>query len=353
MSVVVDLARSGDDDGVRRLVRSQTMPGRVRLAFCREPEFAIGCAVTGDDSRVLVARSEQGEIVGVACRSVRHVFINGSDRRIGYLGQLRVDGRYRGRWLVSRGFALLEKMDRSDPLPVYLTSIVEGNDEATAILVTRRRRSFPALHEVARFSTVAIRVRRLTNGAGRDQIGPGSPDQLEEIAAFLRITGAQRQLSTVWTADGLRRLEPFGLRAGDMRIARRGGRIVGVLALWDQSAFKQSVVRGYSGWLKGLAPVLPRPGTELRCAYASLVCIANGDAGVFADLLRDVHDLALTRGVEYLLVGLDVRDPLLPVARAYRHLSYPSRLYLASWPGGGPHHEQLDARPAYVDIATL
>jgi hypothetical protein len=145
----------------------------------------------------------------------------------------------------------------------------------------------------------------------------------------------------------------FGLSAEDIRVARKDGAIAGVIALWDQSAYKQSVIRGYSGWLRAAAPLLPRPGTELRSAYASLICIANDDAAIFRSLLEEVYNLAAKRGFAYLLIGLDVRDPLLDIARAYSHVAYPSRLYLASWPNGGFFDESLDARPVYVDIATL
>lgn len=355
MSIAVDFASSADDAGVRRLLRAQAMPGRVRLSFCREPDFSIGCAVTGEDYRILVARSVAGgEIVGVACRSVRRVFLNGREQRIGYLGQLRIDDRHRGRWLVSRGFAMLEQMHRSDPVPAYLASIVDGNDEAVGVLVKKARRTFPTFREAARYVTLALRIRRPRPTLHRaKQIEPASPDHVEELADFLHREGQRRQLFSVWTADALRRLDTYGLRLDDIRIARRGGAISGIVALWDQSAYKQSVVRGYSGWLKAAAPFLPRPGSELRSACAALVCIANDDTEVFGNLLREIYNLACRRGFEYLLIGLDLRDPLLGIARAYSHMSYPSRLYLASWPNGGPRHEQLDARPAYVDIATL
>jgi hypothetical protein len=355
MNVVLDFAGSGDDAGVRRLVQSQCMPGRVRISFCREPDFSLGCAVTGDEYRILVARSEpEADVVGVACRSVRRVFLNGREKRIGYLGQLRVDERCRGRWLVARGFAMLERLHREDPLPAYLASIVEGNEQALGVLVSKRRRSFPTFSEVARYSTLALRVRpsgsQTSNSAA---ITPVSADQLEELAEFLQREGRRRQLSSVWTADGLRQLAAFGLALDDFRIARRDGKIVGVLALWDQSAYKQSVIRGYSGWLAPIRPFLPRPGTRLRSAYASLLAVANDDPAVFGDLLREIYGLASRRGFEYLLVGLDARDPLLNVVRPHRHVHYPSRLYLASWSSGGPSHEQLDAVPVYVDIATL
>src|SRR5262245_44395022 len=121
MNVVIDFASRSDDRGIRALVGRQAMPGRISLALAREPDFSTGCLVTGDDPRILVARSaDEGEVVGVACRSVRRLFLNGREQRVGYLGQLRVDERFRGRWLVARGFSLLEQMHRDDPLPGYL-----------------------------------------------------------------------------------------------------------------------------------------------------------------------------------------------------------------------------------------
>ena len=63
--------------------------------------------------------------------------------------------------------------------------------------------------------------------------------------------------------------------------------------------------------------------------------------------------MARAREFDYLLIGLDARDPLAPVARRYTHVLYPSRLYLAEWSDGGRLYEQLDERPAYMDIATL
>jgi len=370
MDIVVDLARPADDAGIRGLVAREALPGRIRLALPREPDFSLGCLVTGDECRVLVARSmEDGAVVGVACRSIRHVFINGREQRIGYFGQLRVDERFRGRWLVSRGFSLLARIDREDPVSLYLASIVEGNVEATGVLVRRRRPSFPAFREAARYRTLALPLRRARPlPPGDVEITPGTLDRLSDVAAFLRSEGARRQFCSVWTEDFLRRLDALGLRAADMRVAHRAGRIVGVMALWDQTAYKQAVVRGYSGWLKAVAAlsqtaagrltasVLPRVGSEVRSAYGALVCVANDDAVVFARLLQDIYEFARSRRFDYLLVGLDERDPLLTIARRYPHVAYPSRLYLASFPHrshGERAHEQLDDRPAYVDIATL
>lgn len=367
MQFRLDLATAGDDAAIRGLYRSQPMPGRISVAFEREPDFSLGCRVTGEDCQIVVARTaDDREIAGVACRSSRQVYLNGSEQRLGYLGQLRIDERFRGRWLVSRGFGLLKQLHDCDPLPAYLVSIVDGNLEATGVLVRNQRKIFPAFHAVADFCTLAVSVGGYKPALARDgSIAGADGRQLGEIAAFLRSCGARRQFFPAWTGEKLRGLTELGLRIEDLRIMRRNGEIIGVAGLWDQSSYKQTVVHGYSGWLKAAAPIynlsapwlgraaLPRPGETLRSAYATFISVANDDEDIFAALVRELYNLARFRGFEYLLIGLDVRDPLLPVAREYAHIAYPSRLYLAEWPDGGHVHEQLDRRPAYVDIATL
>ncbi|HEY1758527.1 MAG TPA: hypothetical protein VGG72_24365 [Bryobacteraceae bacterium] len=367
MQFAVDLATPADDAAIRALLGREPMPGRVRIIYRREPEFRLGCEATADDCQVLVARQEGStEVVGLACRSGRRVFINGQPQRIGYLGQLRVDPRFRGRWLVSQGFRQMKALHDRDPVPGYLASIVGGNSEATGVLVRNRRRIFPEFRSVADYRTLAIDLHRAKPAFHADvEISTPCAGERAEVAMFLQHNGPQRQFFPVWNEENLKRLSSFGLAMEDLRIARRGGKIVGVAGLWDQSCYKQTTVHSYTGWLKAIAPLynlgaprfgrapLPRAGETLRSAYASLICIANDEITVFRALLREIYNHARERRLSHLLVGLDARDPLLRAVREYVHVVYPSRLYLAEYPDGERIYEQLDGRPAYVDIATL
>jgi ribosomal protein S18 acetylase RimI-like enzyme len=363
----IELATEDDDEAIRSLLRREPMPGRIQVTFEREPNFWLGCGIAEEDCNVLVARDlEANEVVGLACRSTRRLFVNGTVRRLGYFSQLRIDSRFRGRWLVSRGFARLKRLHDAGPLPAYLVSIIEGNREAVGVLVERRRRGFPDLHPISDFRTLAILVNRARPALRNEpRILPARTSDLDAVARFLNLHGSNRQFALYWAEESLAHLAPFGLRAEDFRIARRGDRIVGVAALWDQSSFKQTVVHKYSGWLKFAAPLynraspvlgrnkLPRPGEKILSAYASPFFAANDDLDVGRALLREIYNLARSRGLQTLLIGFEAKDPMLAVASEYIHLVYPSRIYLAEWPNGESIHEQLDGRPAYIDIATL
>jgi hypothetical protein len=366
MKVQIDLATTADDAAIRGLCRREAMPGRISLTYEREPEFSLGCRVTGQDVQVVVAREEKERIVGVACRSTREMFINGMQERLGYLGQLRIDQNFRGRWLVSKGFSLLRELHEQDPVPAYLVSVVAGNREAEGVLIHKARRCFPLFHPVADIRSFAIPLGpRKPLLHGDLELCWAKEDEAEEIVQFLRSYGRQRQFFPVWTTDRLCKMTQLGLRLEDILVARRNGKTVGIAGLWDQSPYKQTVVQGYSGLMRAAAPLynlsaqwlgrptLPSIGAKLHCVYATFVCIPNNDIQVFAAQLRELYTRGCERGWDYLLLGLDSRDPFLPVARKYAHILYPSRLYLVEWPDGGKLHERLDHRTAYVDIATL
>src|SRR5690606_37658398 len=141
MTIDVRLASSADDAGIRGLLRREPVPGRIAISYEREPNFSLGCEATGENPVVVVAcDQESGETVGVACRSGREVFVNGRPKRLGYLGQLRVDQRYRGRWLVSRGYSLLRRLHDCDPAPAYLAALIDGGREAAGVLAEKPRR---------------------------------------------------------------------------------------------------------------------------------------------------------------------------------------------------------------------
>ena len=99
-----ELATPADDQAIRRVMAETPMIGSVTVSFQREPSFFEANDVLGRDWQAVVCRdTKQDEIVGVATRSVRPLYVNGIPRRIGYLSGLRFVRHARGAvyWLVA------------------------------------------------------------------------------------------------------------------------------------------------------------------------------------------------------------------------------------------------------------
>jgi len=388
--VVYELATPADDAAIRRLLASNAVPGDVTLTYEREPDYFLGSSVMGPLCQTIVARDPCGDVLAVATRSARRRFVNGTPEEVGYIGQLRVDGPHRGRWLVTGGFRYLRRLHRDGRVTGYITTIIEGNREAEGVLVAHARRSLPTYREFDRLCTLALILTRLPTltrtqwvpASGRGfELRTGDSLDLDDLVAFLNRAGATRQFCPVYGREDFtgatrqfRSVNGRGdfagatlrdFRLADMLVACRRGRIVGTLGLWDQSGYKQTVVAAYSPTLRRVKPfynlaarlVGARPLTPIGAAiptvYAAFVNIEDDDKAIFAVLLAQAMRRAADRRAAYLTFGLSTRDPLLTVARRCPHVPYYSRAYTVCWPGDEEFHTRLDGRIPYLEIATL
>jgi hypothetical protein len=362
------LATQSDDPDIRRLLAANPIPGQITLAYEREPDYFLGCGPMGHFCQVVVGRHRANdELVGLACRATRPMFVNGQIEEVGYLSQLRIAQDYQGMWLVQTGYRYLGQLHADGRVAGYLTTIIEGNTQAIGILVEKARKSLPSYREIQRLCTLALILRRPKPlPASPYELSRGSKRELGAIVEFLRTSGPAKQFYPLYTeADFENSSITLGFQLEDFILAWHKGRLAGVIGLWDQSAYKQTVVKSYHGRLSRLRPLynaglrligarpLTAPGCQIRFAYASFICTAENDPEIFKLLLQALYNLAATRGYAYLMVGLAHNDPLLAVARRYLHLLYASRLYTVCWPDGAAWHEGLDRRIPYVEIATL
>jgi hypothetical protein len=368
MDFITELATPADDPAIRRLLATNPVPGQITTTYEREPNYFLGCPTMGPFYQVLVGRHlPTGQITGLASLASRPRLVNGQVEAVGYLSQLRVDRHFQGQGLVSQGFRYLRQLHDDNRVRGYLATIIEGSDRATQILVAQPRPHFPRFRPAGRLWTLALVLRRAKPlPATPYQIERGAPAHLSEIVAFLREHGAAKQFFPAYReTDFIDQPGTRDFKPEDFILARRHGKLVGVIGLWDQSGYKQTVVHSYRGSLGRFRSVynltlrllgaqpLPAPGQAINFAYASFICTAQNDPPIFDLLLRSVYNLAVDRGYAYLMVGLMEGDPLLAVARRYWHIPYHSRLYLVDWENEAGWADRLDGRPVYLELATL
>jgi hypothetical protein len=348
----LDLATPADDAGLRRLLRENPMPGNIELAFEREPSAFLAASVEGDPHHIIVAReARSGRVVGMGSRAVREVFVNGAPCRVGYLSQLRLERGHRGRrQLLAGGYALLRALRAADEAPFDLTSIVADNRAALRLL-SAGLPGLPAYRALATFVTLvmAVKRRRSTTSASL-RLERGSRARMEDVAACLELNRRRSQFGPRFSAADLLSPERSrGLRPEDFQLAVRQGRVVGCLAVWNQAAFKQVVVRGYARslgyvrpWLNAAAPFigvprLPALGEALPHAFVSHVAVDDDDAAVYQALLDGAHADAREGGFSHLLVGFVEGHPFLRLtAHRYSARRYSSILHAVYWTDGLP-----------------
>lgn len=367
MSYRFELANPADEAQIRRLLRQNPVPGQMALTYEREPDYALGTSVMGHLCQTLVARQQASDaVVAVATRSIRSLFVNGQVQAVGYIGQLRVDPLHQGRWLLPQGFRLFHELHQDGATRGYITTIIQGNTQAEGLLVHKARRTLPVYRPLGQLFTMAIIVGRPRRPHwGSMELRSGDTVAVDDLIAFLHRNGSQRQFFPAYRVADFDEPATRDFSVADFVVACRHGRIVGVAGLWDQSGYKQMVVRAHSPTLRRLRPFykgvarllgaqpLPDVGQPIRFGYASFLCVEEADASVCQQLLTALHNRAAQWGLAFLMVGLTDRDPLLPVVRKRLHIPYLSTLYAVCWPEDEAWYQELDGRVPYVEIATL
>jgi hypothetical protein len=286
---------------------------------------------------------------------------------VGYLSQLRVEGGYRRRRrLLAGAYDLLAARRGPDEEPFDLTSIMADNEPALRLLGAGVP-GLPTYRPLERFVTVVIPAWRPPRWRHGPPAEAGRREHVEEIAGCLERNARRAQFARRWRPVDLVSAERCpGLRPEDFRLAFDGGNLRGMAALWDQTSFKQVVVRGYApalarwrrwinrgAWLVG-APSLPEPGTALPHAYLSHVAVDGDDTTVFEGLLCVILHEARRRRYSYVVAGFAERHPFLAVVRRRcRAREYASLLHVVHGEEGARAASRLDGRMPHVEVALL
>jgi GNAT superfamily N-acetyltransferase len=367
MSFIFRLATLKDDAQLRSLMAATPVPGSVTVAFQREPDFFAACPAMGDCLVVMAIEAGSQKLAAAVCLARQERWWGNEPRPVGYVGGLRVHPDFRGAGILTKALPFLREVAATWGDIPWFTVIPSGNRSSEGLFVRNIRASFPKLTLLSGLYTLGM----ITGRSRRHQalpelagaiLGPASP---EEVADFLEKN--HQELRPCWTAEELR--PGSGLGPLQLLGARRNGVLVGTAAVWDQEAFKQSVVKAYSPGLARLRPLynlaahlaglpaLPDPGQAIRSAYLSCFCVPEADSHhgrqLARLLLRESIRLARALGKDYLMAGFAVGDPVLRFARKHPHVSYHSGLYTFSFTGKDMPTPSSGVPVPSVEIGTL
>lgn len=365
------IAAPEHEQQLRRAMRENSIPGWIRLSYEREPNYFLATSVEGDQHDTVIGIDlDTRQIMGIGSRSLQQRYVNGNVQTIGYLGQLRVSKNYRNKLRALKyGFDFCRQHLHSDQLsPYYLTSIISDNERAKRLLTTDLA-GYPSYRHFDDLTTMAIPCRRyrgtaIANGVTieRGQIG-----QIDDIVACLNRQNEKFQFASNWSRSSLLSQQRCrGLSPEDFFVAIKNDRIIACLAVWDQSAYKQVMVRDYASWIKHSRPIinvasrlfgypaLPAVDHPVTQVYISHLAVENNNIDIMIALIKKALNHAHEKGCSLLLLGLSQRHPCVKdLQKTFKHIAYTSSIYLVHWNDTQVDLKNLSKRCLHLDIAVL
>lgn len=314
------------------------MDGPIKLAIEREPRFFRLNELQSDSWRVGVAEDRDGVLVGSASVALRHVYVGGAVTPCAYASDLRIAQRWRGTTALARLHALMFTETLSLGAELGYTSIIAGNRTAEALAGSRA--TLPWYRPVADVRVCSV-ARPAPVADTSASVGPLREGDIEEVAQLLDEWNRRHLFAPEWRAESLVRAigKTPGLTQDHFILARARGRVVGVLAAWDQRAIQRTRVLGYrrsvaigralynaAAGFRGLER-LPGAGELLRQVSITHVAVRDDDPAVFAALLRAAWRLHRADRPHSLTFGLWRAHPLLGALRGAIARSFLTRVY--------------------------
>ena len=359
----IRMATASDDAALRALFRETPLLGSFEVTLEHEPSYfeSVADAMRHD----VFVGTKDNRIIGCGSRVVREVWWEGKPSHAGYLGDLRCHPTMQRRagWLIRAGYRALADVAVSSPAAVHWTAVLEENTIAGKVLTGRATdsRVLPAYVDRGRLYCPILPVPRRAKApqlAGV-QWHQGEAGDWEELAGFLNKWLGQRPLAPVHRAgDFAAGVRWPCLDASDFLLARRGGRLVGTVAVWDLRPVRQVRLAALHGWLRYVrAPInaaarlcgwpgLPGNGLILPMAYASFLAVENEDPDLAGAMLLAARTAAARRGLGFLCACAHEAHPFAEVFGRLRAINSHGRLYevalngrTGTWPVIAPHIE--------------
>jgi hypothetical protein len=366
---VIEYASAQDDADLRTLLRENPFGEKISLSYEREPNMLNAATLEGENHRFLITRDTKlNKICAMAGYSFYNAWLNGEQTRIGYLSQLRVAAYARGNpSFLAKGYLKTVEDAARVKCPFYVTTIISDNVLARRFLEAQKP-GFPHYIKRGMLHTLAIPLWRVPQKAKtewRGRVRRGEEKDKAKIAQFLLRELKTFQFAPVcdeavlWDSCRSR-----GLRVEDFLLAEEDNDLVGCLALWDQTAFKQIVVRGYSPMLRFgrpllnvLAPLLgtvqlPAIDNQFRYIFFAHAAAVNTD--ILCRLIADAMEQAKAAGFSYATLGMSATHPSLSRVRSlFSHLNYESIIYTVHHESMGPEQNFLPQFPPHLEIARI
>ena len=351
MSRSIYEASPSDGREILRILESSAAKGAIELLYTRRPDAYESYMKEAGEARVFVSRDGE-RTVGTCAEIIRDVYIGGQVRKAAYICGLKKDAEYEGG--VGLGAHFLRDLCRED-IDLYYCSVIADNLEAQKMFEKTRR--IISMTPVAGYKTYIlspkVRVKAPKHAFGFRR---ATEADLPALLHFLHTEGKKKDLFPAVQAID----EFYGLHIEDFCLLLDGERIAATAALWNQTAYKQYVVKKYRGVMRAARAAnpllsalgyvrLPREDEPLDFPMVSFFLSQNDSEECYRILLCELLREA-ARDYGMLVIGLPRTHAAAPLLDSLLSISFETRLYEIRLPWAAPKEETA---PCALDPARI
>ena len=348
------LASSADGKEILHILESSAAKGSIELIYTRRPDAYESYMKDTGEARVFISR-DGSRAVGTCAELIREVYIGGEICRAAYICGLKKDAAYAGG--VGFGASLIKDLQQND-VDFYYCSVVSENAEARKMFGKSRR--FISLEPILGYKTYILNPKaRIKAPKHGFTFRRATERDTAKLLEFLNAEGKKRDMFPV-----VRTTEDYhGLHIGDFYLLLDGEDIVAAAALWNQTEFKQYVVKRYGGLMKTARffnPLLsalryiklPKENEPLDFPMLSFFLCKDDSADNFRIFLSEIRR-EIVKHYGMFVIGLPDSHFAKPIMDKLPGIGFRTELYEIRFPWSGQTYKAPDVSHAFFECGLL
>ena len=337
------IASPEDGKEILRILESSAAQGGIELVYTRRDDAYASYMKEPGHAHVFVSK-DGDRTVGTCAELVRQVYIGGQKRKAAYICGLKKDAGYDG--LVGFGPGFIKALQHDD-VAFYYCSVVVDNTEAQKMFSKNSRAL--SMRPFAEYKTFIfsprVRIKAPKHGLSFRQ---ATEADLPSLLEFLNAEGRKKDLFPV--IDSLDQF--YGLMVENFYLLLEGNQIVATGALWDQTGYKQYIVKKYHG-LMSLARIanpllsalgyirLPKEEQPLDLAMLSFFLSKDDNEKLYRIFLKEIRR-EIARSHEIFVLGLPKKHFAAPMLDKLPNISFETKLYEVTFPWSVQAYQEVD-----------
>jgi len=338
-----------DNQEVLELINSTYIKGDIDILFSKEPNYLEAMQTTADVVQPVVGTvNNKVEVLGT--RSLKKVYINGKGEILGYLSDLKISSKAKKIHALSEGFQFMKTLMDDKRAKLHIATIIDDNRQGKIALTWKNKSpNVPNFYDLGVMNTYFILPIFPKFCLSKIKVIRGSLDLMDKIVEFLNTEGANKQFFPVYSKEYFLNLPNFN--PNDFYVAIENDKIMGVIAKWDLTPFKQVIIKKYNGNWALIKHFLPKENQSIKQFYLSFIAIKDNSNKVFEAILNKIYNDS--RHYKYFSLILHSKDNLNNSLKKYFNIKYKSRLYITEYLNDEEIKNLIDNRIPYLELASL
>ena len=337
-----------DSQGLIELTALAPMHGRISLRVDRKPDFFALLNQRGENI-VVVAEDQHERITGSFSATRQYFMIGNTLRAFYYLGDLKVNPRYKKSTVAFRMIKAMQEEVRKSGIDLFVCNTSEENTHVFSFF--QGRAGLPCFRETSVFNVYQLfpkncpEPEQVSNTCTSEQLTGFYSIFFRRYHFHPVISHIDQCINMCWTENG---------------------KIVAAVSLYDPGNLKQNVIVDYPLSIgvtltllrafKGITGIsfIPAKGDQLKILYAKYFGLAPGYEKMFAQLMNSARAFALKNHYHFLAIAIDQKDTLLNrIIKPLSRFNFRSHLFIASLGNHDGLLEKISGSIAYEDYSLV